>query len=154
MSDAGNDRVPAECVLDASVLARWWVARPDDPFAADARRLLRVHGDGRLRVHVPELALVETADVLWKAVRSGDWPPFAGRRAARDLVALQLEAHAHGPDVEPACGLALEYGVTVYDALYVALARRLGVPVYTADARLARRLGPDVPEVRLLARAG
>jgi predicted nucleic acid-binding protein len=36
--------------------------------------------------------------------------------------------------------MALQHGVSVYDALYIALADELELPVLTADARLARAL--------------
>jgi predicted nucleic acid-binding protein len=39
-----------------------------------------------------------------------------------------------------ALGLALEYGISAFDAVYVALASEEGLPLVTADARLVRAL--------------
>ena len=44
-------------------------------------------------------------------------------------------------DRAPTAAWALRDNVTYYDALYVALAARLGYPLLTADARLARAPG-------------
>ena len=49
------------------------------------------------------------------------------------------ERYPHGPLATAAW--ALRDNVTYYDALYVALAARLGYPLLTADARLARAPG-------------
>jgi predicted nucleic acid-binding protein len=46
------------------------------------------------------------------------------------------------PDLVPATlDFALVHGLSVYDGTYAALAESLGVPLVTADAKLARRLG-------------
>ena len=59
--------------------------------------------------------------------------------ALRALGLLVAERYPHGPSATPAW--ALRDNVTYYDALYVALAARLGYPLLTADARLARAPG-------------
>lgn len=37
---------------------------------------------------------------------------------------------------------------SIYDSLYVALAELLDTPVWTADQRLQRTMGPDYPLIR------
>jgi predicted nucleic acid-binding protein len=55
-----------------------------------------------------------------------------------------LVAHRY-PHVGPLGEFAwkLRHNLSFYDALYVALAARLGAPLLTADARLSR--APDLP---------
>jgi predicted nucleic acid-binding protein len=79
------------------------------------------------------------------------WPPLAARQALKDLVDLGLSSHPMPALLKGAFELAGAYGITVYDASYLALARRLGVPCYTADRRLIRAVGGSIPEVRELA---
>jgi predicted nucleic acid-binding protein len=138
------------CVLDASVVARFWFDERDAT-SADAAAVFLVAGtSGQLVLHAPDLMLSEVGNVLWKAARFQGWPAAAARRAVTQLPALGFELHPAGRDLEAALAIALDHGVTVYDALYLALARRLGVPLYTADAKLVRRVGRDFPEVQAL----
>ena len=76
----------------------------------------------------------EVGQVLRRKVRSGQLPkPFApGRlRAARIAVA---ERYPHNPLMDTAW--QLHENVSFYDALYVALAARLSLPLVTTDGKL------------------
>jgi predicted nucleic acid-binding protein len=59
--------------------------------------------------------------------------------ARLDLAALPLRRYPHGPFVERAW--ELRHNVSAYDAMYVALAELLDVPLVTCDASLARAQG-------------
>jgi predicted nucleic acid-binding protein len=137
----------AECVLDASVVARFWFCEEDSPGADAASALLRAHAAGDLLIHAPDLLFPEVASALWKMVRFRGWPGAAARTATAQLVDLGLVAHPSSGIVGDALGLALDLGVTVYDAMYGALAFRLSLPLFTGDRRLARALAGSV-EVR------
>lgn len=137
------------CVLDASVIARWWVGEKDSLQAA-ALFFLRAHRDGKVEVRSPDIALAEVGNVFWRAVRFHDWPPAVAEEASRDLLDLGLAIHPASELLSDAMAIAIAHGVTVYDALYVALSRRLGLPLYTADRRLADAIGAPVAEVRWL----
>ena len=126
------------CVLDASIIARWWVVGDKPNLAAAARGFLAAHSAGEVAIHVPDLALAEVANVLWKAVRFGDWTPADLTTAVRDLREVGLRVHPTDGLLPAAVELALACHVTVCDALYAALARELGAPLYTADRRLAQ----------------
>ena len=65
--------------------------------------------------------------------------PDVAAGALRALGLLVAERYPHGPLATAAWGL--RHNLTYYDALYVALAARLGHPLLTADARLARAPG-------------
>jgi predicted nucleic acid-binding protein len=47
-----------------------------------------------------------------------------------------------------AMGLAQRHAISLYDAIYVALSKRLGYAFVTADGRLHKRLAPQIPHVR------
>ena len=138
------------CVLDASVVVKWWFSEDDVVLADTARTFLKAYSAGDLEIHAPDLLFAEVGNVLWKATRLRDWPPLAARQAVKDLVGLGLSSHPMSGLLPGAFELAAAYGITVYDASYVALARRLGVPCYTADRRLIRAVGDSIPEVREL----
>jgi predicted nucleic acid-binding protein len=138
------------CVLDASVVARFWFDDDDLDLAGAAAGFLAAHAAGKLAIHAPDLLLGEVGNALWKMARFHGWPPVAARRAASQLAALDFHLHPAGRDLEAAVDVALDHGTTVYDALYLALARRIGAPCYTADRKLVRAVGRDFPELRLV----
>jgi predicted nucleic acid-binding protein len=124
------------CVLDASVVVKWWFCEEQVVLADAARTFLAAYCAGELEIHVPDLLYAEVGNVLWKATRLRDWPPRAARQAVKDLVGLGLSSHS--------------MSALVPGAFELSLARRLGLPCYTADRRMIRAIGNSIPEVREL----
>lgn len=131
-------------VIDASVAVAWCFADEASP-AGDAV-LARVRDDGG---HVPGLWPLEVANVLRQAERRG--------RIAQADTAARLELLAALPiqiDTETTrrawletMALARSQTLTVYDAAYIELAMRAGLPIASKDrevAAAAERLGIDV----------
>ena len=122
-------------VVDASIVVKWVI--PEE-YSEHAVLLRDDHLDGRVEAHAPDLLLLEAASALRKYVLRGLLEP------GKALRALQLLSEA-GIGLEPVDGelalealrLSLQLGITPYDAAYIALARRLQAPLYTADDRLA-----------------
>lgn len=94
---------------------------------------------GRHSLHAPHLADAEVLHVLRRYVGRGVLSAAAGARAVRALAIVPLRRYSHEPLLERAW--ALRDNVTAYDALYVALAERLGATLLTRDARLAAAPG-------------
>ena len=118
-----------ERVVDASALA---FALLGVSSAADALR----HTLRDTDCHAPHLIDAEIGNVLRRRVRRSDLPAAAALtalRAARDLIDVRY------PHTGALAELAWTWrdNLTFYDALYVALAVRLGVPLITGDRRLA-----------------
>ena len=115
-------------VLDTSVAIAWYLP---ETFRAAARvwqsRLL----DGRVRLVVPGLHYWEFGNVLRTYVVRSELE--AG--LAEQIWALHLEAPLEVAEPERAevLATALEYGATVYDAVYIALGRSLDLPLLTAE---------------------
>ena len=95
---------------------------------------------GDVELVAPELILPETASALVRYVRSGlaevveAAGALADLRSAVSFVSLALLYPA-------AFELALERGLSAYDACYVALAERAGAVLVTADRKLAAATG-------------
>lgn len=87
----------------------------------------------------PYLLDAEVGRALRRRVTAGMLPGDQGRRAIDRLGRLPLRRAPHAELLGRAW--ELRENVTFYDALYVALAERLDVPLLTLDARLATAPG-------------
>ena len=121
-------------VADASVLVKWVV--PED-YSPEASRIRDDHLDGVVRVQAPDLALLEVASALRKYTARG----LLTRDQAMEALSLIAEADVAFEQVDAklaleALRLSMDLGVTVYDAVYIALAVRLKAALYTTDEKL------------------
>ncbi len=139
------------CVLDASVVARWWFRDEDLHLANRAASIRGAMHEGRIAAHVPDLCAIEVANAMWKLTRFSGWPVAAAREAVGQIDALGLRVHPSAPILSTALDLSVQFGVTVYDAVYVCLALSLEVPLFTADEKLVRKVGASLPFVRSIA---
>jgi predicted nucleic acid-binding protein len=134
-------------VVDASVVVDW-VAPDADPKGPAMRALLDLsQGEGRLLA--PRLMPEEVSNALLTGVRRGRWDGEAADRAFAHLRDLPVDLVDTDADLDQAWELSRRYDEhPLYDLLYVAVARRLGEVLLTADRRLAGRLRD--PDVRLV----
>lgn len=120
-------------VVDASfVVAALVDAGPDGTWA---EALLA--GDD---LGAPHLLPVEVANILRRAVTSGDLSADTAALAHAELVALPVELFPYAPFSSRVW--ELRDNVTSYDAWYVALAESLDAKLATLDVRLSRATGP------------
>lgn len=134
-------------VVDASVGAKL-VLKEEDSFRAHA--VFRSASDGGGSLHVPDHFFVECAQALRRAVRRRDLDLGEAAAVAEALAGLGLESAECRHLAGDALRIAEEASITVYDALYVALADRTGAPLVTADRRLFDALSGTRHRVRWL----
>jgi predicted nucleic acid-binding protein len=120
-------------VVDASALLEVLLRTPMAP--AVERRLF----DGGESLHAPHLIDLEAAQVLRRYAAAGQIAAERGRAALDDLAALSLRRYPH--DWLLMRVWQLRDNLTAYDAVYVALAEALAVPLITRDRRLAAAAG-------------
>lgn len=124
-------------VLDASALLEIVIGRSP---SADLRTLtLTAQGAA------PELIDVEAISTVRRLVRGGLLPLPEATAAVRDIGETPLSRTAHRPLLTRVW--ELRDSITAYDATYIALAERLGVPLLTCDARLGRAHGHEAEVV-------
>lgn len=87
---------------------------------------------------VPEFCLLECANVLWKHGRFQGMPSAQAKQLLVDLRALPLKRVPVKAALMMALEIGLAYQLAVYDAIYVALARRSGYPFITVDQPQSR----------------
>jgi predicted nucleic acid-binding protein len=119
-------------VIDASVLVEF-LAEGEHRAAAE---LAITSGHW---LWVPMLIDAEVGQALRQRVWKRKMTRDAAREALAYLPRMQLQRVSHAALVERAW--QLRENVSFYDALYVALAEELGVPLLTLDGHLARAPG-------------
>lgn len=119
-------------VLDASVLVEYVCGGER---GAQVRE--RILASGTL--WTPHLADAEVGHVLRRAVRAGELTAARAGKALDVLARMPLRRVVHRPLLARAW--ALRENVSFYDALYVALAERLQLPLITLDRRIAAAPG-------------
>ena len=90
--------------------------------------------------HAPHLLDAEVGNALRRHLLAEKISVDTAAIGLRGLAGLIDERYPHHGTLATAAW-ALRGAITYYDALYVALAARLDVPLLTADARLARAPG-------------
>lgn len=92
--------------------------------------------DVRRSLWAPHLIDAEVGHSLRRLVATGNLRDDHAATALRDLAGLPLRRIVHAGLLDRAW--RLRQNLSFYDGLYVALAERLGMPLLTLDARLAR----------------
>ncbi len=98
-------------------------------------------------LHVPHLVDLEVLSALRTLHRNGSLSEQGARQARHKLGLLPLRRYPHAPFASRIW--ELRHNLTVYDAVYVALAEALGGRLLTIDARLAHAPGARC-EIELL----
>lgn len=130
--------VPLRCVVDASVGIKLFLTEPLSE-RADAL-FAHLTADPPAQIFVPDLFYIECANILWNHTRRSGYPADKARKDLANLGALALRSVRTAELMTDALDVAVQEAITAYDACYMALARRLGARMVTADEKLARAL--------------
>ena len=125
-------------VLDNSVAMRWLLQSPkpaDQRYAEDVLKRMSKHG-----ALVPNLWHLEAVNVLLGAekrsvVSTGDIERFISQLEMLPILTDQLTAHQAFNRTQ---ALARSYKLSSYDAAYLELALREGLPIATLDKMLTK----------------
>jgi len=118
-------------ILDASVVVKWFVEDSLSEAAIAARDKWRSPA-------APSLLMVEVANAFRRYVVRGDIE-LGLALDNLDLISRIVRMVDHRPFLEEATSLAVRRNHSVQDCLYVVLALRRGLPLVTADQKLARK---------------
>lgn len=126
-------------MLDASVTLAWLFPDESSPLADAVFRGL----DESDRAVVPAIWPLEIANTFWSAERRGRLTAAEIDRKVRALREMRIEV-SHQLSVwaySHALPFAREFGLSVYDASYLRLAKDEGLPIATVDAALIEAAG-------------
>lgn len=132
-------------VADSSIGVAWSAATQGSPVTD---QLLDDVALGRSFV-VPSLWFLEVANTLLKLERNHRIPPGHRRKALAELAALspQVDDAPAVSAFNTVSDVAEKYGLSVYDAAFLELALRRGVPLASRDQPLieaARKAGVSI----------
>ena len=119
-------------VVDASIVVAWLFDDEDESLAD--RALVRLEEDGAT---VPQLWHLETRNSLLTAERRGRLSSREVMDRMDALKDLPIRTDEE-PDLQSAFDLARAHGLSLYDAMYLELARRESAELATLDRTLGR----------------
>lgn len=119
-------------VVDASVSAAWFLPDEATPDTEAALQATATH-----ELWVPALWLLEIGNLLLSAQRRKRINADKRRELALAASALRLRVDREPVAIPALDDLAARHGLSAYDAAYLELALRRGLPLATRDAALA-----------------
>jgi len=127
----------AAYVVDASVLVKWFLYQQE----ADRDRALALrdlHISGRSTIIIPRFTVLEVLNaVRFSSIAKEE----DGETALESLNDLNLDTRsADLALLRKANAISWAYKITMYDALYVALAEQVGYPLITSDDAMVKKL--------------
>lgn len=120
-------------VIDASIAVSWFFEDEHDELVIQTAH--RVLNESAL---VPPIFPAEIANALLFAFRRGRIPERAVREAIEHVAQLPIRIDSAGFLLQGELALARQYQLTLYDAMYLALARRHRIALFTCDEALRR----------------
>jgi predicted nucleic acid-binding protein len=129
-------------VVDASVAVKWLI--PEE-HSENAMRLLESWLEGGLELNAPGLLRLEVTSALTKYVERGIIDAGKAREGFEILRQVALDYHEEDwPLIEEALRASLTTDLTIYDAVYFVLARRLEATLITADRGLIHEVKAEI----------
>jgi len=129
-------------VVDASVAVKWLI--PEE-HSECAMRLLDGWLEGGLELDAPGLLRLEVTNALRRYVERGVIDAGKAREGLGIFREIALDYHEEDwLLIEEALEASLTTGLSIYDAVYFVLARRLEATLITADRRLIDRIGTEM----------
>jgi len=121
-------------VLDAAAMLRLFLE--DGPMPEGLLEAIGRAESGESLFIVPELFWVETAQVLHRRRKIGQLDSKELKRMWKDMQGLPAQSVRHAPYITPALEFAESHVLSVYDALYLAVAVDFQIPLLSADKKL------------------
>ena len=135
-------------VIDASVAVKWFLPEPGE----DAAEQVLTAGE---QLTAPALIRIEVAAAILRKARFNEIDQQEAQMATwlwfQVLVDGVVTLVPDEADLPEAVRAALALKHPLQDCLYLAVAKRLGAPLVTADQKFAAKASAAYPSVRLLA---
>ena len=120
-------------IIDASVLIKFFVP---EVLSAKAEQLLARVEEGSVKLFAPDLIYTEAGNTLWKKRRLKELTQSEVGKITDLIISIPLKIEASKALFPLAIDIAITYEVTVYDALYLSMAKVYETQMMTADRKL------------------
>jgi predicted nucleic acid-binding protein len=129
-------------ILDNSIAMRWLLNDRDAITQDYARKVLELLVEGATAL-VPNLWALEAANVIVKEMKKGNVTQADASQFIALLGELDIEpdTQTHQQALGDTLSLEKQYGLSSYDAAYLELALRKGLPIATVDKDLGDAAG-------------
>jgi len=95
-----------------------------------------------------EMALKEACNALWKRVMRGEVDGEMASRVVEELMRWEILRLADQRElIEEAFKISIRRGITLYDSLFIALAKAMDIPLLTSDERQSKAASEEGVEV-------
>jgi len=132
--------------VDSSVAVKWFL---HEAGAREAEGLLDEWSQ-EAEVWAPEIIWVECANAARHKIAAGELTLAFALQLLRGFLAVEIRAVACRDVSEEALAIAVQTGLTTWDACYLAVAQRTGAELWTADRELWSRGRPFYSGIHLL----
>jgi predicted nucleic acid-binding protein len=120
-------------VLDANVLIKAYVP---EILSEKTNDLFKKAADKELALIVPDLIFPEIGNVLWKKNRLKELSASEVKEICQAIILLPLKIEPSKALVQLAIDISMVYDISVYDAIYIALAMVYETRLVTADKKI------------------
>jgi predicted nucleic acid-binding protein len=120
-------------IIDASVFMKFFVP---EILSAKAEQLLARTEEGSVRLFAPDLIYAEAGNTLWKKRRLQELTQSEVGKITDVIISFPLEVESSRSLFPLAIDIAIVCDVTVYDALYLSMAKVYETQMITADRKL------------------
>jgi len=135
-NEAGEVKLTA-VVLDTAIIIKWF-KKKDEEFLSEAAALKSDYLNGLLRVAEPDLFLYETGNVLCLKTKLNE---LQVKERLRNILDLGFEIFSPSAELLGMTSrMALDFGITFYDATFLGLAHLLSYDFITADKKFYNRV--------------
>ena len=122
---------PEKIVVDASVVVKWF--NPEE-LSTKALKLRSKYTNAQVRLFAPNLLAYEVINALRWNKEFNEKDVLSASQSLKDIGIVYKDF-----SLESAIKIAYRYGLTVYDATYLALAKELHGLLVTADKKLIEK---------------
>ena len=135
-------------VIDASVVLKWYLV--DEDLGSQALIVLEKFLSGELALIAPSLLEYEVMNGLVIAQRKGRINEEVILEASEGFLNLEIEQNSLSTFISEALHLSRIYHRSLYDASYLAVAKKENIPLITADLELYNAIRKDFQQLKWL----
>jgi predicted nucleic acid-binding protein len=129
--------MPLNIVVDANVVIKAYIP---ETLSERAESLFIKAEKTETSLSAPDLIYPEIGNILWKRQKLKELTVSEIEEISREILNLPLKIIPSKSILQLAIDIGIKYGITVYDAVYVSVAKIYETKLVTADERLVDKL--------------